>query len=224
MPLSRILGNLLAGIVACAAPCAFAQEIAIQQPAIETFTVGTTVSVPDRGRMTIGGLGQGASSLTTNGPLRTGTSYGRMTGGTSVSVQAWVHDFDELDRQALDSANRRARRRDEVRLSPHAELAYRRLIDEDREPPEGVRHAAAASPERHSNSTPSGPAADDYLARGLKADSAGRRGVALVYLRLARDQGSRQALRELQRLDAQTVAATPAPESPRSLSAPRRPR
>lgn len=224
---TRYVWGVLVGLAAAStADSLFAQNIAVQQPAFESFTVGTTVSVPDRGRMTIGGIGRGASSLTTNGPFRTNTSFGRLTEGSSFSVHAWIHDFEEIDRRTLSAAHRRALRGDDIRLEPRAELAFQRLLDQGvAEPvPAGRPEASATSSDRHprrkpavSNADPSNPTGDDFFARGLKAEAAGKRGVALVYLRLARDHGSRQAIRELQRFD-RPVEARVAPKGQASKS------
>ncbi|MSR59333.1 MAG: hypothetical protein EXS05_17105 [Planctomycetaceae bacterium] len=222
-----VWGILAAAIAASTADPLGAQNITVQQPVIESFTVDTTVSVPDRGRATIGGIGRGASSRTTYGPFRTNTNFGRLTEGSSVSVHAWIHDFDELDRQSLEAARRSKLRGDDVRLEPRAELAFQRLLEQGAtEPvlasrPEQARRPEVpeASPEKNHRPKPaapraeeSTPTADDYFARGLKARAAGKRGVALVYLRLARDHGSRQAIGELQRLDSPNKARLTNPD------------
>lgn len=111
------------------APDAFAQHVAVQQPSLETFGVGTTVSAPDRGRTSAGGIARGKSSGSTYGfgPLRSGTNMGLSSQSTSVGVGVRVHDLAEMDRQAIAAADRARRTRDAVSLSPSAERAYETL-------------------------------------------------------------------------------------------------
>lgn len=82
---------------------AFAQ-IAVQQPVIENFSVGTTVSVPDRGSALLGGVGSAASSRTITGPLRSGTSLGLTRQASTASVHVYIHDFEAMDAALLNSA------------------------------------------------------------------------------------------------------------------------
>jgi hypothetical protein len=100
-------------------PDAYAQRAVVQEPSLESFGVGTTVSAPDRGRISLGGVGRSASSRSIYGPLRHGTSMGLSSQGTGLSVGVRVHDLAEMDRAALEAAGRARRARDDFRL-PHS--------------------------------------------------------------------------------------------------------
>lgn len=77
-------------------------QVTVQQPVIDRFSVGTTVSVPDRGRAFLGGVNSAGSSRTQYGfgPLR-GSNVGQFRSASSSSVSVFIHDFDEMDRQLL---------------------------------------------------------------------------------------------------------------------------
>src|SRR5260221_14179162 len=87
-------------------PMAAAQQIGVQQPSVESFGVGTTVSAPDRGRTSLGGVGRSAASRAMYGPIRTGTSMGLSSQGSGMSIGAGIHDLAEMDRAALDAAGK----------------------------------------------------------------------------------------------------------------------
>src|SRR5260221_10170192 len=101
-----------------------AQQFVVQEPSLETFGVGTTVSVPDRGRASVGGVRQSAASRAMYGPFRTGHSLGMSSHGTGLNVQARVHDLAELDRATLEAAENARRAREDHYLSPAAQHAY----------------------------------------------------------------------------------------------------
>jgi hypothetical protein len=188
------------------APGAFAQRISVQQPSIETFSVGTTVSAPDRGRVSVGGVGRSRSSRSTFGPFRSGTNMGLSSQSTSLGVGVRIHDLAELDRQARHAAERSRSARDDVALSPSAERAYATLRDRSaaRDVANGtgsviVAKEPQAHAEGHADDT-AGPSAKRLLDRARQAESAGKRGLALAYLRTARDAGSVEAGKEIDRL------------------------
>lgn len=82
-------------------------QLAVQLPTYSTFSVNTTVSVPDRGGMWLGGGGQSAFGGLRSAPpgqmLRTVRQ-----GAAGVGVSAWVHDHAALDRATLGQAKRTA--------------------------------------------------------------------------------------------------------------------
>lgn len=83
-------------------------QIAVQLPNYSSFSVNTTVVVPDRGGMWIGGGGHSSFGGLRSAPpgqmLRTVRQ-----GATGVGVAAWVHDHTELDRATLAKAGRTPR-------------------------------------------------------------------------------------------------------------------
>ncbi|MFN0055762.1 MAG: hypothetical protein ACKV0T_26765 [Planctomycetales bacterium] len=200
----RLVASLLAGLaIQFGSFSASAQQVTVQQPTFEAFGVGTTVSVPVGGRTTIGGVGRSASSSSNFGPFRNNTNFGRSTQGSNLSVSATIHDFDLLDRQALDAAGGSRSRRKHKPLDPRAEHALRSLLERDgqttekasREPTGG--NVARTDPD----SEPAALSGDELLRRGLKAEASGQRGVALAFLRQARERGSGSARDELARLE-----------------------
>jgi hypothetical protein len=78
-------------------------QVTVQQPAIESFGVSTSVSVPDRGRIFMGGVNSAASSRQSNGPLRTGTSRGYSLSASSTSVGVTIIDIRAMDEAILNS-------------------------------------------------------------------------------------------------------------------------
>jgi hypothetical protein len=77
-------------------------QVTVQQPVVDRFSVGTTVSVPDRGRAYLGGVKSAGDSRAQYGfgPLR-GSNVGQFRSASSSSVSVFIHDFDEMDRQLL---------------------------------------------------------------------------------------------------------------------------
>lgn len=187
---------------------AFAQKITVQEPAFETFGVGTTVSVPDRGRVSLGGVSRGKMSRSTYGfgPLRSGTNMGLSSQSTTLGVGARVHDMAEMDRQVLHAAETARRARNDVALSPAAERAYETL--RSGAPERDVMDRAGSAivptgPQATKNPAvpaETGPSPEKLLERAREAESAGKRGLALTFLRTARDAGSVEAGKEIDRL------------------------
>jgi hypothetical protein len=180
------------------------QKITVQEPSLETFGVGTTVSVPDRGRMSLGGVGRAAASRSISGPFRRGTSMGLSSQGSGLSVGARVQDLAEMDRATLEAAGKARKARDDVRLPAGAEYAFETLRAR-----QSVRDNTSEAPDSVVARTPSvakdppadaGPSPDKLLDRARQAEAAGKRELALAYLRVARDRGSDEAKREIERI------------------------
>src|SRR4051812_7073716 len=77
----------------------------VQLPTFSVFTVQTTVSVPDRGGIALGGIDRGVDSTVNrnSGPTRNrGLGSSRTTGG--VSVSATIIDREEMNRTILADA------------------------------------------------------------------------------------------------------------------------
>ncbi len=189
-----------------AVPSARAQQFAVQEPSLETFGVGTTVSVPDRGRSAVGGVRRTASGRAMYGPVRTGHSLGFSDQGTGLSIQARVHDLAEMDRAALEAADGARKVRDGVRLSTEAEHAYetlrarRAVRDGTTVVPGAVETKTPVTGDARRGSSEEGPGAEKLLDRARQAVAAGKPQLALAYLRVARAQGSASAQNEIERL------------------------
>lgn len=111
----------------------FGQATTVQLPTFNFFTISTTVNVPDRGTMSLGGVNSAADGSRTNGVPGLGGApgFGNRAIGSSrsagnVSVGVTIIDLKEMDRQLLadsagakstDAANQWARRVEEARRS-----------------------------------------------------------------------------------------------------------
>ncbi len=109
----------------------FAQgpAIAVQQPVVGVTGVATTVSVPDRGRATLGSVSRAASGRTSAGFGLKNRGRFAESSQTSISVGVTIHDFEAMDRAALSkrpaSATKPSGR--EAVLSPRAAHAWSTL-------------------------------------------------------------------------------------------------
>lgn len=90
-------------LVVFAARGAYAQNIAVQQPVLQDFSVDTTVTVPDRGTSLLGSVSSGAAGRTTYGfgPLRNGSSRGYSLSNSSVTTTVYIHDLRAMDEALL---------------------------------------------------------------------------------------------------------------------------
>ncbi len=104
---------LLAGL---AGGSAFGQlpGSAVQLPTFSQFSVGTTVSVPDRGSAFMGGINRSASGRNSfRSPLLPfrpfkNTAIGSEQSAMGVHVSAWIHDFEAMDEYLLSQPPRTA--------------------------------------------------------------------------------------------------------------------
>ncbi|MEI8382695.1 MAG: hypothetical protein WCJ09_21365 [Planctomycetota bacterium] len=78
-------------------------QITVQQPVVRSTSVGTTVSVPDRGSVFLGGVTSAEASRQSYGPLRTGTSRGYSLSASSVSASVRIIDLQAMDEAILNS-------------------------------------------------------------------------------------------------------------------------
>lgn len=80
-----------------------AQNIAVQQPVLQDFSVDTTVTVPDRGTALLGSVSSGAAGRTSYGfgPFRNGGSRGSSLSGSSVTTSVSIHDLRAMDEALL---------------------------------------------------------------------------------------------------------------------------
>ena len=78
---------------------ASAQRLLLQAPVIGRFSVSTSVSVPDRGGMLLGGVSRAADGRKSFGPgsFPAGSSRGRSTLNRSISSHVYIHDFAAMD-------------------------------------------------------------------------------------------------------------------------------
>ena len=73
----------------------------VQLPVVERFSISTTVSVPDRGSIFLGGVKRANSSRKSNGVFRPGSSIGLDRSFSGVSASVYIHDFESMDKFLL---------------------------------------------------------------------------------------------------------------------------
>lgn len=183
----------------------------VQLPSYSLFGVATTVSVPDRGTMSLGGVGRSSSGSAAFGPaLGPGNrAFGRSTSATSATVHATIHDFDALDRATLARASHRPRGASSG--DPRRRSMYMRFSAPQSTAsigPQGsvvdarrLRQADVANKDRE---------ARGELAHARWAAEQGKPAVAKVYYRIAARRAS-GALKETIEREAARLAAAPAP-------------
>ena len=124
--------------------------------------------------------------------------------GGNFGVEVRAHDAEEKDLEARDLADKSRKVRDQAQLSPGAEHAYQTLKNRGGNISGLVENPARSGPAPRSLSggkaAGEGPSAAKLLEGARAAEALGKRQLALSYLRVARDRGSPEAARELERL------------------------
>ncbi|MFQ5732389.1 MAG: hypothetical protein ACE5KM_10610 [Planctomycetaceae bacterium] len=191
-----------------------AQNATIQQPAFGRFSVGTTVSVPDRGRAYLGSVARAGEGRKSFGPFQRGSSVGLFREHSGVSASVYIHDLREMDQRLLRQDLRSARRPGGRALSGRAEYAYRRLIDRhyatsSRRPDRGfsLRRSAVGLSSRAEARLPAAPSrpsvfgnedpAAKFYRLGVRAERRGKLSLARLHFRMAAKHGSASAKAKL---------------------------
>jgi hypothetical protein len=205
----------------------FAQTVTVQQPTFNSFSVGTTVSVPDGGGAYVGGVSQAGAFRARSGSFPSGTSTGVSRSDAGVSVHVVIHDLSEMDRLLLESPAARRVLAGETALNGHARFAYQALLDggNGRNPEAlsepasnsivrvsprvtgkiavstGAAKTAASAVESCGAPLPAllagGERGDAFYQLGLEAERRGATGVARLHFRIAARHGSVAAVSKL---------------------------
>ena len=211
--------------VAASAATAGAQDgITVQLPTFSSFSVNTTVSVPDRGSAYMGGVKRAASGRNQFGtPLLPfgNRSFGTDRSASGARVSVFIHDFEAMDEYLLNQPTPSRR--------PHTPLAqplaaYRKSATPAPEVPrrfpnrgKGLGSRAGMSvaelrAERLREEDQRHQEALKWIERGRMAEAAGKVGVARVYyqnaIHGATGELQKQVAARLQALD----ASPPAPK------------
>ncbi len=91
-------------VIACVliAPSATASaQVVVQQPVVSISSVRTTVAVPDRGQIFLGGVSSAESSRNQLGFTPRGSSLGRSVSSRSSSATVQIIDLREMDEAIL---------------------------------------------------------------------------------------------------------------------------
>lgn len=141
-------------------------QITVQQPVIRATGVGTTVSVPDRGRVFLGGVSSAESFRQSYGPFPSGASRGYGLSGGAMSASVYVIDLQAMDEAILNS-----------------------VPDSPLQPRLDVRNRAGQSVVPH-DLVPAAEKAANFERLAKQAESNGKAGVAKLHWQMAAKYGS----------------------------------
>jgi hypothetical protein len=102
-----LLVALALSIPACTSQAQVIQQQTVQLPTFHYFGVSTTVVVPDRGSIPLGGVSYGGSTRTRFDRVGPNYGYGQFSETLGLSMSATIIDHDEMDRALLAEAARR---------------------------------------------------------------------------------------------------------------------
>jgi hypothetical protein len=163
----------------------------VQLPTFSLFTVSTTVSVPDGGGVFLGGVNRAASGRVERGvpgvPFRN-RGFGSARSASGMHVSATIIDHKEMDEAILAEA---AARRGGAPLSDDKPVKLTgEAIVADRGPGRDSatsRELSVAEIRRRQATEADTRSAEGlaYLAKGERAITEGKPGLAKVYLRMA---------------------------------------
>ena len=209
---------VLVGVL-CAAETALGQRITVQQPVFEQFTVGTTVSVPDRGSALLGSVSRAGDFSRSSGLFGLGgRSRSSFRDHSGVRAHVWIHDFEEMDRLLLEQATAGDRLSSGPVLSGHAGRAWDSLLARSRSRADfqsartDWKSVPRKVPRATSRRESSQARAEKFYRLGLEAVERGAVGVARLHFRMAVRHGSKRAASQLADLDAKPSATLAARE------------
>ncbi len=197
-----LLGLAPALVVAWAGVASAQQATAVQLPTLSYFSAGTTVSVPDRGSVFLGGVSRAASGRNEFGvplsPFRN-QSFGMERSASGLWVSAYIHDFQAMDEYLLGQPSPRSQASSALRTLPGPVESTSRgpaLVVQTSAMPAPVPPRAAKSgplsmsvAELRARNAQAALArsrqAEDYFQRGQKAEVEGKASVARTYYQMA---------------------------------------
>tara|TARA_R110002111_G_scaffold258083_1_gene326846 strand:- start:83222 stop:83857 length:636 start_codon:yes stop_codon:yes gene_type:complete len=180
-----------------------AQAIRIQQPVVQKFSAGTTLSVPDRGSALWGGFHSGAIHSRQVGPFRQGSSYGQSFQSTTGSVGVYIHDFEAMDRMLLNSSAPASLRNSGAN---QADLQHwkQQLLSQHAQTSGSLRAADSRVPFQHPispSNTMTQSKAERFFELGQNAEEKhATPNIAILHYRMAVKYGSTRAKTRLQKL------------------------
>ena len=225
--------TLAAAVALClCAGESFAQRPAtvVQLPTYSFFSVGTTVSVPDRGSVYMGGVNRSAMGRNEFGvpmlPFRPfkNAAIGREVSASGMRVTATIHDFEAMDEYLLNQPTTFGSRQLSASQNRRNGLAALAHTLQPRDPGRGSSwqvaspRSSAESPRmsladaqarRERQQTARSSEAADFFERGLRAEATGKTSVAKIYYQMA----ARRADGALQSQIAARLAAISGAES-----------
>lgn len=212
----RKFAAILPAIVALLALPAIGSAQVVQQPTFNYTTATTTVLVPDRGEVLLGGINRAQDGRSQFGVPILGNvpvlgrpfnnvGIGQSRGASTLSVKAYIHDFESMDETLLAEAARRrggaplesvARHSSASGLHPlHSVTAIERQCEAD------------ANAKRFET--------DNLLAKAQACEAKGQGGVARLFYNMVAKQTKDPQQRELA---LQRIAALKKPVSGSTLA------
>ena len=164
-------------------------NVSVQLPTFHQFGVSTTVVVPDRGSIYLGGVNRASRGRSRFGPGIPGLGnrgLGRTSLSAGVSVSATIIDHDEIDRALLAEAARQRGAQFDVRGRPIADAPrlsadvvgqrWRRTLDRQ------TRTARSRSlPLQDQSATADASRVATYMSRAARAEADGQPQLAKVF-------------------------------------------
>jgi hypothetical protein len=211
--LSLAIAATVCPIAAAQQPLANQPATSVQLPTFSQFSINTTVSVPDRGSISLGGNDSGVDRTISRGPIGNRSTSSSRTAG-SVSVSATIIDHAELDRAVLAEAAARRGRADDAAIVKATALSSSVARSEPSATGRAMSGAlpgsvAAIRQEQQTAAELQSAELASYLAKGRQAEADGKATVARIFYQMVarRDQGQLKQ-QALQRLAALTPATT----------------
>ncbi len=165
------------------------QAAAVQLPTISSFSVNTTVSVPDRGSVLLGGVHRAASGRSEFGapllPLRN-RSFGAERSASGMRVSVFIHDFEAMDEYLLSQPTRFRPRQARLAADRPRDVWQKRLENAraGSAGPLGMSVAELGAQHRRDEQMRE-EEARGWFERGQNAEAAGKANVARVYYQIA---------------------------------------
>jgi hypothetical protein len=154
---------------------------AVQLPTLHQFSASTTVVVPDRGSVALGGVNRAASGGSQFGGLPGNRSFGTAASASGMSVSVQIHDFEAMDRALLERA--KAGRVSNPSRAAEVRASNRFNLRAGRE--ENPSYSVAEIRRRKSATQPVADDVTQLLDRAARAEASGNPGAARVYLQMA---------------------------------------
>lgn len=175
-----------------------AQGIAVQLPTYSFFGTSTTVSVPDRGSVYMGGVKYAQSGMNQFGaPLLpfSNRSFGTSRSASSARVSVFIHDFDAMDEYLLS----RPTASNPNGLLPPVAAGLRQRFDAARGGSAGqpVMSIAELRAKHLQEQQTRQKEAVKFFQRGRTAEVAGKGNVARIYYQMAARRASGQLRAEI---------------------------
>jgi hypothetical protein len=194
-------------------PLANQPATSVQLPTFSQFSINTTVSVPDRGSISLGGNDTGVDRTISRGPIGNRSLSSSRT-ASGVSVSATIIDHAELDRAVLAEAAARRGKADDAAVAKAAALSSSVARSEPSITGRATSGAlpgsvAAIRQEQQTAAELQSAELASYLAKGQQAEVEGKATVARIFYQMVarRDQGQLKQ-QALERLAAMTPATT----------------